>query len=50
MDGNLQTAIEEIETLPEEAKGAMSEWTADARARADAMTAADGLTVSATSN
>ena len=50
MDGNLQTVIEEIETLPEEAKGAMSQWTADARARADAMTAADGLTVSATSN
>lgn len=41
--GELQTALTEIETLPEEAKAAMSDWITSARMRAQAQSAVNAL-------
>ncbi len=41
--GDLQTALAELESLPEEAKAAMSDWIALAQLRADALAGADSL-------
>ena len=42
-DGRLGDSLTEINTLPEEARSAMSDWAADAAARRDALTAAEAL-------
>ena len=41
--GRLDDALAEIETLPEEARSAMSDWTSRAEARNDALAAAEAL-------
>lgn len=41
--GNLQSALTEIDALPEPAKAALSEWAADVRARMQAVAAHDAL-------
>lgn len=42
-DGRLEDSLSEINTLPEEARTAMSGWATDAAARRDALTAAEAL-------
>jgi len=42
-EGRLDNALAEIETLPEEARSAMSDWTSRAKARNDALAAAEAL-------
>lgn len=44
-DGKLDDSIMEINTLPEEARAAMSDWAADAATRRDALSAAEALSV-----
>lgn len=41
--GRIADALAEIETLPEGARGAMADWAAAARSRADALAAAEAL-------
>ncbi|MFX0546130.1 hypothetical protein ACEWPL_011350 [Roseovarius sp. S1116L3] len=41
--GNLQSALSEIETLPEIARAELSDWTAELRARIEALDAYDAL-------
>lgn len=48
--GRLNDALAEIATLPESARTAMSDWTAQAEARAAAVDAADQLDASLTAN
>ena len=48
--GRLNDALAEIATLPESARTAMSDWTAEAEARAAAVDAADQLDASLTAN
>ncbi|WP_152464833.1 COG4223 family protein [Sulfitobacter sp. THAF37] len=49
-DGRVSAALEEIETLPDEAKTAMSDWITDARARAGAEAGVEDLSQSLTAN
>lgn len=49
-DGRLSVALNEIDTLPGEAQSAMSDWIADARARAAAEAAVNDLSQSLTAN
>ncbi|MCF7698620.1 COG4223 family protein [Loktanella sp. M215] len=49
-NGRLNDALAEIATLPESARAAMSDWTAQAEARAAAVDAADQLDASLTAN
>ena len=48
--GALNKALDELDTLPDAAKSAMSDWMAQARTRASAIQAADTLATPATSN
>lgn len=49
-DGRLSVALNEIDTLPEDAQSAMSDWISDARGRAAAEAAVDDLSQSLTAN